>query len=217
MCCSDRSSAQAQTAWLTRSFDVARTGANTRETRFTPTLVGNNLMIKLFSMNFNDDPRLEAQPLYVPQVEMSDGKTHNVLFVCHDGQQRLGLRRRHRPCDLGQARSRWATRSRRSRQPHPGFPTASDIDMWGVNIKWGVLSTPVIDPDTETLYVVNWTSPDGSLDKASFQLHALNLKDGKDVHPPLTINATADVAGELRAIRPRSSSPRDRSSGPRCC
>ena len=28
-----------------------------------------------------DDPRIEAQPLYVPDLTMNDGKRHNVVFV----------------------------------------------------------------------------------------------------------------------------------------
>ena len=48
---------------LTRSFDVARTGSNTQEMTLTPSNVGANLLIKVASLHFDDDPRLEAQPL----------------------------------------------------------------------------------------------------------------------------------------------------------
>ena len=64
---------RAQTPVLTRSYDYARTGANTQETVLTPQAVGANRLVKRFSLNFNDDPRLEAQPLYVPGVTMNDG------------------------------------------------------------------------------------------------------------------------------------------------
>ena len=69
-------------AVLTRSYDAARTGANTQEVRLTPQDVGNNLLVKLFSLAFDDDPRLEAQPLYVPAVPMNDGQVHDVVYVC---------------------------------------------------------------------------------------------------------------------------------------
>ena len=190
---------RAQTAWLTRSFDAARTGANTREKALTPGLVGGNLLVKLFSMSFDDDPRLEAQPLYVPKIEMVDGKTHNVMYV-------LTMANNVWAFDADDGKAVWTKPASLGRpvapklKPRPGFPGASEIDMWGVNIKWGVLSTPVIDPDTRTLYVVNWTSPDGTLDNAVFQLHALGLKDGKEAKAPLTIDA--DAPGQAAPGRP---------------
>jgi hypothetical protein len=36
------------------------------------------------------------------------------------------------------------------------FPT---IDCHGINDKWGVLSTGVIDPETSRVYLVAWLSP----------------------------------------------------------
>ncbi len=78
--------ASAQTPVLTRSYDSARTGVNLNERVLTPRKVGSNLMIKLFSLDLvGDDPRLEAQPLYVPKVAMSDGKAHDVVYVCTMG------------------------------------------------------------------------------------------------------------------------------------
>ena len=71
---------RAQTPVLTRSFDNARTGANTQETVLTPQAVGANRLVKRSSLNFDDDPRLEAQPLYVPGVTMNDGKMHDVVY-----------------------------------------------------------------------------------------------------------------------------------------
>src|SRR2546425_7299250 len=67
---------------LTRAFDAARTGANTQETVLTPQNVSHNLLQKRFSLKFDDDPRLEAQPLYVPGITMNDGKVHDVVYVC---------------------------------------------------------------------------------------------------------------------------------------
>src|ERR1700693_5766189 len=63
---------------LTRSYDIGRTGVNPRETVLTPANVGG--LKKLFSLDVMDDPahpndpRLEAQPLIVTGITMSDGK-----------------------------------------------------------------------------------------------------------------------------------------------
>ena len=54
--------------------------------------------------------------------------------------------------------------------------TKTDIDIYGLNLKWGILSTPVIDIDTDTLYVVSWSSQNGQRNEAVHQLNALDLK-----------------------------------------
>ena len=179
------------TAVVTRSYDVARTAANIEEKILTPQRVGSNLLRKLFSAVFDDDPRLEAQPLYAPGLEMSDGKQHDVLYVCtmannvwafdaNDGKPIWP-----RPINLG-----------RPILPHPdphNPPPATEIDRWGINHFWGILSTPAMDLETTTLYVVNWTSPDGSVNRAIYQLHAIDITNGHPRRDPLTIEATADA------------------------
>lgn len=70
-----------QAAVLTRSYDNGRTGANNSEMILTPQLLLNKGLKRLKSLNVDDDPRIEAQPLYVPQLQTPDGKDHNVVFV----------------------------------------------------------------------------------------------------------------------------------------
>lgn len=176
---------------LTRSYSVQRTGATTHETILTPDRVGRNLLTKKFSLHFDDDPRLEAQPLYCSGMRMNDGQIHDVVYVCtmannvwaydaNDGKPIWP-----QPVNLGKP-------IRPAPKPHPGFPDATDIDLWGVNKLWGILSTPVIDLEDGTLYVVCWTNPDESLAKAIFQLHALDLTSGAQrPHSPVTIEASA--------------------------
>src|ERR1700733_9387607 len=78
--------AQAATPVLTRSYDNGRTGANTTETTFTPQLVAAKGLRKLKSLSIPDDPRVEAQPLYVPGVRIQkDNQLHNVVFVASMG------------------------------------------------------------------------------------------------------------------------------------
>src|SRR5262249_13754500 len=75
------------------------------------------------------------------------------------------------------------------------------IDMWGINILWGILSTPVIDPDTKRMYVVCWTSPDGTVARAVFQLHEIDITNGSNVRPPLAIHTPA-IPGSTAAFIP---------------
>src|SRR3954471_17552831 len=177
---------------LTRAYDTARTGANTHETVLTPKKVGDNLLVKRFSLTFHhdDDPRLEAQPLYVPGVAMSDGKVHNVVYVCTMANNVWAFDADNgkpiweKPAHLGHPIKPKLT-------PHDGFNSASEIDMWGVNILWGILGTPVIDPDTKRMYVVCWTSSDGTVAKAVYQFHELDITSGKDVRPAVAIDVPA--------------------------
>lgn len=133
----------------TRSFDSARTGANREETTFTTHNMGNNLMVKEHSLHLvDDDPRLEAQPLYVSGLKMADGKAHNVLYVCTMANNVWAF-------DVDTGKALWAKPTNLGRpikpkpQPGKGAPSASDIDLWGINILWGILSTPVIDAETD--------------------------------------------------------------------
>jgi outer membrane protein assembly factor BamB len=178
-----------------RSYNPARTGSNVSETTLTPRSVGANILVKRFSLHFGDnpalkdDPRLEAQPLYVSGLKMSDGKVHDVVYVCtmannvwafdaKDGQPIWA-----RPTNLGTPITPKLT-------PHPGFPAATEIDLWGVNERWGILSTPVLDAGAKKMYAVCWTSLDGSLAKAVYELHEVDLVTGNALRK-IEIVATA--------------------------
>lgn len=161
---------------LTRSYQASRTGANTSETELTPNRVGSNVLIKSHSLNFDDDQRLEAQPLYVRQLTVAkDNKAHDVVFICTMANNVWAF-------DVNDGSVLWRTNLALpitpKLTPHPGFPTASEIDLWGVNVKWGILSTPCIDLDERRLYAVAWTSPDGSIAKSQYELHQLDITDG---------------------------------------
>lgn len=170
---------------LTRSFDPARTGANTNETELTPQNVGSNLLVKRFSLHVNDDPRIEAQPLYVKGVHTPHG-VRDVLYVCTMANNvwafdaNTGQPVWNAPVKLGE----------------PVKPNGTEIDMFGINILWGILSTPVIDAETGRMYIVCWTSQGGSVAKAKHQLHAVDITTGAQVHPPLDIAADAAAQGK---------------------
>src|SRR5215470_5760213 len=173
---------------VTRSYHASRTGANTNETALTPVRVASNVLIKSHSLDFNDDPRLEAQPLYVGQLDMqTDHKQHDVVFVCTMANNVWAF-------DVKNGSVLWKTNLGHPITPritaHDGFRTASEIDLFGINIKWGILSTPCIDLDNKRLYVVAWTSPDGSLAKAQYELHEVDITSGNKIQS-LQIQASA--------------------------
>lgn len=174
--------ARAATPVLTRSYNDSRTSADLTETLFTPQLIASKGLKRLKSLIADDDPRIEAQPLYVPDLLMSDGKKHNVVFVAsmgnhvfafdadapqgHDLLWKAFLGEPYRPPDLEE----------------PGEHRRTSSDRWGINIDWGILSTPVIDLDNNTLYCVNWmVQADGN---PVLFLHRLRLRDGKETSQP---------------------------------
>jgi hypothetical protein len=177
---------------LTRSYDASRTGSNREETILTPKNVGSNLLLKTRSLHMNDDPRLEAQPLYVSQIKMSDGNVHDVVYVCTMANNvwafdaNTGQPIWQQPTNLGHP-----IRPKLTNKPNQP-PTQTEIDTWGINILWGILSTPVIDLETKKLYAVAWTSPDGSGTVASavHQLHEVDITSGQKTSN-LTITASA--------------------------
>jgi len=163
---------------ITRSYNAARTSANLVETVLTPHVLARNFMVKHLSLHVDDDPRIEAQPLYLPAIKMNDGKVHDVVYIATMANNIWAF-------DANDGKPIWKAPTNLGRPikpkptPHPGFPTATEIDLWGVNILWGILGTPVIDPDSNKLYAIAWTSPDGSTSKAVFQLHEVDITDGK--------------------------------------
>jgi hypothetical protein len=178
-----------------RSYNPARTGSNVSESTLTPRNVGANILVKRFSLHFaddpalKDDPRLEAQPLYVSGLKMSDGKVHDVVYVCTMANNVWAFDAKDgkpiwaHPTNLGTPITPKST-------PHPGFPGATEIDLWGVNLRWGILSTPVLDAGTKKMYAVCWTSTDGSVGKAAYELHEVDLATGNALRK-VEIAATA--------------------------
>jgi hypothetical protein len=132
--------AQAATPVLTRSYDKGRTGANLTETLLTPQLVAGKGLQRAKSLVIDDDPRIEAQPLYVPNLAMSDGKTHNVVFVASMGNHIFAF-----DADAPQGHDLlWKTAVGEPFRPRevqkPGEHRRTTIDLYGINILWGILS-----------------------------------------------------------------------------
>ena len=179
-----RAAALAGPSVLTRSYDNARTGANTSETTLTPHNVLHDGMKKLFSVRLKgDDPRIEAQPLYVPGMVMNDHKKHDVLYV------------------FSMANNIWAFDANTGAPiwPHPVSlgppfrPALTDpVDIHHINRSFGILSTPVIDLKSSSIYAVNWIV-DANGNRV-LHLNAIRLRDGQLRHQPLTLQTSFTTA-----------------------
>ena len=126
-----------------------------------------------------DDPRgAEGQVLGVANLTMSDNKAHNVAFVCDMSNNVYAF-------DADSYALLW--------KQNVGRPitVTKQWDMWMINPFWGILSTPVIDLTTRTLYCVSTSSVDGTMGKAVYTLHSLYLADGSNQAPPLVLNGAS--------------------------
>jgi hypothetical protein len=156
----------------TRSYNNARTGATDHETELSVTAVRTRGIVKLFSMPILDDPRLDAQPLAVGGVRMASGQVHDVIFQASMGNTIYAF-------DAATGAELW---KRNLGRPITG---STDIDIHSTNVKWGILSTPVIDEGAGILYACAWISQDGTWQEGQHFLAALRLADGSLVHPQL--------------------------------
>ena len=166
-------------AVTTRAYDNSRSGANTQEAVLTPEAVAAKGIIRRFSLPLQGDKRgAEAQPLIVPQVALADGTRKDVIYVATMANHVYAF-------DAAGGRQLW--------QRALGTPVngGKAIDNWLVNDHWGILSTPVIDLATGTLYVVAWVSADGSVTRAQHFIHALSIRDGQDTHPAVNLEAAS--------------------------
>jgi hypothetical protein len=174
---------------LTSRNDLARTGVNSDEQILTPARLNAGTFGKLWTLYA--DGQIVAQPLYVsklkvdtstnPNAPLVQGTFNAVLVATMHNTVYLYDADRERPGPEGQNVPLWATWLGK---PRPG---GGEIDMWATNDpEWGILSTPVIDPAKSLVYVVAWHD-DGGHDNYKYRLHALKLKDGTHVAPPVVL------------------------------
>jgi len=160
---------------LTRAYDNLRTGANTHETVLTQATVSQKGLRKYFSLFMEGDARgAEAQPLILPKVKTVDGNVRDVVILC-------SMNNTVHAYDANSSDELWMVKL--------GIPVngSAAIDMHTINDHWGILSTGVIDPDTQILYVVAWISPDGTQQKAAHSLFSLHVGDGTFANPPVPL------------------------------
>lgn len=164
---------------LTASYDSCRSNANLHETKLTPAYLRAQGVRQTFSLFLDGDQRgSEGQPLIVPNVLMSDGIRHDICIVATMANDVYAF-------DVETHDTLW---QRRISNPIPGI---RKMDMYLINDNWGILSTPVVDPDEGLVYVVSMHSPTGQFSDSSHHLHAIRLSDGSEDAPALNLSATA--------------------------
>jgi uncharacterized protein (TIGR03437 family) len=169
------SPAPAQVSVLTANYGNARTNANLNETVLNPLNVNATQFGKLFSLPVGGS--INGQPLYVPNVAIPGKGTHNVVYIVthHNDVYAFDADTQQSPLwhvNLG------------SSVPGPDYQVADLSEI-------GILSTPVIDDTTNTIYVVAHTKETGNY---IYRLHALDISTGDEKFGgPAVISAS--VAG----------------------
>jgi len=183
--------AHSQIAVTTWHYDNARTGANTSETKLTPSNVNPRSFGKLFEQVV--DGAIVGQALYLPNVTIPGAGVHNVVYVAtmHDSVYAFDA-------DTGGTAPLW-----QASFLLPGAqPVPIALQGCGAVTKWsevGVLSTPVIDAASGKLFVVAKTYENGTY---VHRLHALDVSTGQETTgSPITIKASFQSGGKQYAFR----------------
>jgi len=146
---------------LTQHNDLSRSGANPNEKILNTSNVNESLFGKILSLPI--DGFTYAQPLYVPAVSIPGQGTHNIVYVAtaHDSVYAF---------DADSGAQLWRVSLGTS-------VLSAIIHTSNIKFEVGVISTPVIDPATGTLYAVAKTYENSV---QVFRLHALDIATGEE-------------------------------------
>ncbi|MGA2814564.1 MAG: pyrrolo-quinoline quinone, partial [Candidatus Acidiferrum sp.] len=172
---------RAQTSVLTQHYDNSRSGANTNETILTPANVNSTTFGKLFSAA--TDGYGYTQPLYLPGVTMGAGTpqagtVHNVIFVATEHDSVFAFDADNNG-GLNAAPLWQVTMLDAAHGAGAGATTVpnGDVSSGDISPEIGITGTPVIDPNSGTLYVVSKSLESGNYMQ---RLHALDITTGKE-------------------------------------
>jgi hypothetical protein len=178
--------------------DIARTGANLQEYALTPATVSSGNFGKQFQCT--TDGEITAQPLYVANLSIAGG-THNVVFVVTQNDSVYAF-----DADATNCTTYWVNTYVAVNAPVGATSYALNYDatapsyqdLGGCNdmIRFGITSTPVIDPASQTIYFVATTKEHASVGANSWsyhqRLHAVNISTGVEL-----TNSPTDIAAAL--------------------
>ncbi len=169
--------AQAQTDVLVSHYDAGRTSQNLNEATLTAQSVSVATFGKVYT--FPVDGQVYAQPLYKSNLTLTGKGTFNVVFVATEHSSVYAF-------DADAATPIWHTSFI---NPATGLTTrATNSSLEDINPEVSITSTPVIDPTSNTLYVVAQTVQSGS--PAYYWLHALDITTGLDKVTPVQVQAS---------------------------
>jgi hypothetical protein len=179
-----------------RGYDANVSGAILTETTLNTANVGPGTFGRLYKLSL--DANAYAQPLYVPNVTIPGLGTHNVLYVATMNDSIYAF-----DADVGGA-PLWTVNLASflsttavvwANFNFPPISTAGNL---------GILSTPVIDPSTNIMYVVACTLENGTM---AYRLHAVDITNGSEPYGPgvLIADNRAGATFDARYLTQRTS------------
>jgi hypothetical protein len=193
------SAALAQISVTTHHYDNARTGGNTSEQLLNTSTVNPSQFGKLFS--YPVDGHVYAQPLYLPGVTLSDGSTHNVVYIttmnnsvyAFDADSNIGTN----------ASPLWTVNYN---NPAAGVTPVPSNDVQSTNVTdiigpIGIEGTPVIDAPNSAMYFVVRTKENGTYVQ---RLHAVDVTSGSELaNSPVVIKGSVTGSKGILTFNPK--------------
>ncbi len=172
---------------LTFHNDVARTGQNLTETLLTHANVNSSSFGKLFSVPV--DGKVDAQPLYVSQLVLSDQVAHSVVFAATEHDSVYAF-------DAKTGGVYWHVTLLAAEET-----PSDDVGCGQVTPEIGITATPVIDLTAGshgTIYLLAMSKDGGG--NYHHRLHALDITTGQEEFGgPTEIAATYPGTGDNSA------------------
>jgi hypothetical protein len=172
----------------TSQYDNVRSGSNRVETILNPRNVNVRHFGKLFTLKVDGD--VYAQPLFLAGLEIPGKGRHDVLFIATEHDSVYAFDAYGHP-----AAPLW--RVNFLRKGVTAVPE-NDVECPFIAPEVGITSTPVIDPDTGTLYVLARTKESTGSPSSHYRqrLHALSVTTGLEKFGgPVAIKAAINGRG----------------------
>ncbi len=182
------------TGVLTYHNNLSRDGTNTHEFALTTSNVNTTTFGKLFSCQA--DGAIYAQPLWVPNLTVA-GASHNVIIVATQHESLYAFDADATPCTtlwhVNLVDSAHGGSSGETSVPSGGAGALVGSGYGDISPEVGITGTPVIDPTSNTIYVV---SKSVNASTQFFQrLHAIDLTTGAERVAPHSIDSSISVPG----------------------
>jgi hypothetical protein len=187
---------------FTHHNDLSRDGANTQEYGLTSSTVNPATFGKLFSCAV--DGAVFTQPLWVPSLSINGG-IHNVIFVATQHDTVFAFDADANPCvqywqgggSLGEVNLLDTLHGGTAGEtPVYWNDVGCQCGVGDIYPEVGVTGTPVIDPTSNTIYLVS-TSQNSALGAFYQRLHALDLATGDEkFNAPVNIAASVPGNGD---------------------
>jgi len=164
---------------LQRGYDANVSGADLSETTLNTSNVASGNFGMVFTLSVDDS--IFAQPLYVPNVAIVGQGNHNVLYVATMSDSLYAF-----DADVGGS-PLWSTNFAYPLGDRPVPSAQFQFSGSGTFVgNMGIVSTPVIDPSTNILYLVALTLENGNM---VYRLHAVDITSGNEINAPGTVIA----------------------------